>query len=177
MAATDQDVADVDHRAPADAASSDAPANLVANPSFEDGVGGCGSGWTVDYGTGNRSSALAHTGGSSCLVCTTQGGFYLHRIERVPVAEGQYYYGEAWVHAAPRPTLPADTHPTTAMYFTGPDAEAYLESAVVEPGAGWALVSQTAATPAGVARLQFSVHGSVDDGGCLLVDDVALYQQ
>ncbi|MGH7328681.1 MAG: hypothetical protein ACREJX_10060, partial [Polyangiaceae bacterium] len=79
-----------------DGASSDesGASSLFENGSFEDGAGGCGIGWTAQYGCTIQRSPIARTGSSSCEVCTSNDGndsFAISPTTPVSVAPGSYY--------------------------------------------------------------------------------------
>jgi hypothetical protein len=167
---SDTPVADADGALP----DGSGTGNLLSNPSFEDGVGGCGPGWKAFFGGLTRSS-VARTGAWSCLICTNGSGVYLTATVDVPVVAGDSYYAEAWVHAPPSPP---NTTGSIALQFEEVDGgPTYDEGAGTMPTADWALVNHVARVPGGATLLKFNVHAAANDGGCLLVDDVGLYKQ
>jgi hypothetical protein len=165
-------------KSPDDAAPADATLNLLSNPSFENGVGGCGTGWTAFGILTFVRSSVAHTGASSCMMCSSDA-FELGPATALPVDAGESYYGEAWVHGAPPSSDIAagieftDYYPDGAPYYNAsPNAPALADDA------GWTLIEYVLPVTPGTTKRQFGVHGTVTTGaGCLLVDDVALYKQ
>jgi hypothetical protein len=89
------------------------PPNLIANPSFEDGIGGCGSGWNVYNGTLWRSPE-PHNGAWSCMVCATLAAGYLALRPALRVVSdpksGDQYAAEVWWRA------PADASAAVGVY-------------------------------------------------------------
>jgi hypothetical protein len=162
--------------ASADASSADGgPINLLTNPSFELGVGGCGPGWN-GYGATYTRSNTARTGSYSCMACPTGTGSYqLTAISTVQVGPGSYY-AEAWLRTPPGAA--AVNAAGTQVYFTADAApNNYFQANMISPGSTWQVSGEAFLIDAG-GNLSFDVHVYYPgDGGCILVDDVALYAQ
>lgn len=154
--------------------------NLVTNGSFENGTGGCGTGWGggLSYGANFTRSDLARTGSSSCEVCpidsTGMGSFALAPNDAFSAAAGSYY-AEAWIHA------PVDAGAATQAgiqtfldYPDGGEAPVF-QGTQITPSDGWVVTSEGFETT-GDGQMSLQIHMYIG-GGCVLVDDVAVYAQ
>jgi hypothetical protein len=165
---------------PPDASAGDGdagPVNLLTNPGFENSLGsGCTS-WSTVGTTTAVLSDVARTGSHSCLVCPSDATTQYFGIAQygVKVDAAASYYGELWVHAPP--TEPVAGYCGVVITETLPDGGlAAHQGSFATPGATWSLSSVTATVTPG-DKIEFEVHGFYPDGGCTLVDDLALYAQ
>jgi hypothetical protein len=155
-------------------AGSDGPSNLVDNPSFEEGLGGCGSGWTVSNSTLTRFPA-ARTGTWSCEVCPSASDatyFNLEATRAINVSAGSYY-AEAWLLAPPDASAAGLTGVQVSLAPS--DAGDFLGTQI-SPSSTWTPSAISVDVLVDGTALVY-VHAYFPNGGCVLIDDVGLYRQ
>ncbi len=159
-----------------DGAADSGVTNLVTNPGFETGGGGCGPGWT-SYGSILTRSTTAHGGASSCQICPDMpdsgNAMQITATTMLDVKAGQLYSIEAWLRTA-------DGEPPTgaagAQIYVMPQAgmQQYYQASTVTPSASWTPSNGSFSVQAD-GKLEFDVHVYYPNGGCVLVDDVGVY--
>jgi hypothetical protein len=154
--------------------------NLVVNGSFENGTGGCGTGWGggLSYGATFQRSDLAHTGSSSCEICPIDtsgtGSFALAPNTAFEAIAGSYY-AEAWIHAPADAGAAAQSGIQVFLTYADGGAPPVYQGTQVAPNDGWLSTSEGFSTN-GDGQMTLQIHTYVG-GGCVLVDDVAIYAQ
>jgi hypothetical protein len=150
--------------------------NLVPNPSFDQGAGGCGPGWT-GYNQTLAFSTVERSGSRSCEVCPIAGStsFELSVVTPVAVAAGSYY-AEAWLEAPAG--MPAATQAGVQIsYANDGGANTFFQGSMILPSGTWAVSQEAFVLDAGQSlTMRVHVYGT-NNGACILVDDVALYAQ
>ncbi len=159
--------------------------NFVADPSFEQGAGGCGANWGDGYNDSIARTSPGRTGNSACLVCLQSGAtgsYQINAVATIPVQTGQYY-AEAWLST---PDGGVATQAGIQVYFTGDggingcngDGTSYCQGSQVTPPIGSWSGSNTTFVVTGSGTVSIDLHSYADaTGSCFIVDDVALYLQ
>jgi len=167
-----------------DDASGDAGGgNLVTNPSFDEGQGGCGPSWGNGYGMTYTRVSPGRTGSFACMVCIqgSTGSYELDDSTAIAVQAGSYYV-EAWLASA------ADAAPIPAgvqVYFTGDGglsgcngSATYCQGNFFTAPVGSWSSSSTTFDVTGSGQITIDLHAYAgDDASCFIVDDVAAYLQ
>lgn len=163
----------------------DSGGNLAANPSFDDGQGGCGPGWGNGYGMTFTRVSPGRTGPYACEVCIGQGAtgsFALASLAPIPVQAGSYYT-EAWL-MTPDGGVPVGNGVGIQVVY---DIDAGIggcqgignvcQGSFFQPPPTWqkSTASFTANGP-GSMTLQIHAYDNTPSS-CFLVDDVAVYAQ
>jgi hypothetical protein len=164
-----------------DGSDGEALVNLVQNPSFELGSDGCGTGWTAQGATMQRgASPYVRTGAASCILCASPPNtdfMNLSPVASIDVDAGTYS-GEAWL-LAPPPSIGGVSGPTgLQIFFFPPDggpSSPYIGSMLL-PDKTWT-ASYKSFVLSEPGRLEIMVHSYYPQGGCVVVDDVALYAE
>jgi hypothetical protein len=161
-----------------DSAPSEAgPVNLLPNPGFEQSLGSGCVGWNNDNTTATLSN-VAHSGAHSCLVCPSPvtSTFFSLEAPQVDASAGSSFYAEAWLMAPP--SGPPAATVAALVYLSLPDGGGVPNQAnqLIPAPPTWTLSSESF-TVGSDGKLMFTIHGYYPDGGCVLVDDTALYQQ
>jgi hypothetical protein len=160
--------------------------NLIDNPGFENGAGGCGSNWGNGYGqTFMRASPGRNGSMYACEVCISgSGGSYqINAVKAIPVTAGNYY-AEAWLST---PEGGVATSTGIQVYFTGDGglsgctgSATYCQGmpfVMAAPGGDWSS-SSTSFVVTGSGTVTVDLHSYAGTASsCFLVDDVALYAQ
>lgn len=154
------------------------PTNLLMNPGFESGVNGCGSGWSGGYGATYAQSTIARSGANSCLACAEPvdvSSFGIEPTNPISLPAGTYY-AEAWIRA-PEDGYPVAGLTGVVMAIEGRSGDpTYFQGTQVSPDLDWVASTHTFTLDA-PDQLTFQVHAFFPEGGCVLVDDVALYAE
>jgi hypothetical protein len=165
-------------------AVSDGSDNLLTNPSFEVGMGGCGTGWGNGYGMTFTRVSPGRTGSYACLVCALPNETDSYELDSlIPVpAEAGSYYAEAWL------TTPEGGVATVAgiqgeyagdggiSSCTGTNT--ICQGTFFTPPVGTWSVSSATFTVSASGTLSVNVHSyGAPTGSCFEVDDLALYAQ
>jgi hypothetical protein len=166
-----------DGSSPADSGS-DATANLLANASFEEGAGGCGTGWAPNAAWLARSTP-ARGGAAACLLCVTPPDstyFSVDATIAVPVPAAGSYYAEAWLRAPDDASVAGLTG--VQVWFSPADGGSSIvfQANEVSPTAAWT-ASSIGFVVDGPGSLSILVHCYQPNAGCILIDDVGLYRQ
>jgi len=159
--------------------------NLVSNPSFDDGQGGCGLGWGNGYGMTFTRVSPGRTGPYACEVCVqgTPSGDELHSIGAIPVQAGSYY-AEAYV-TTPDGGTPDEAGTGILVYYaidagiTGClSANDICQGSFSQvPTGSWQRTNASfIANGAGTVTVGIHTYRGTP-GSCVIVDDVALYAQ
>ena len=170
-----------------DAASNDsgaddsgAPSELV-NGGFEQSGGGCGPGWSPSSGATMNRSSIAHSGSSSCELCsngTSSASLSATPTPAFPLAPSTTLYAEAWVKV--------EGTSSSQIVLDVEEIVSGGETLVNQPGApqltGWQKLSSYNLSPPkdGGTGASFAIHDTGIDGGppsCVLIDDVVLTVQ
>ncbi|HEY1957033.1 MAG TPA: hypothetical protein VGH28_15545 [Polyangiaceae bacterium] len=158
--------------------ASDAPVNLVANASFEDGLlsAGCGSSWTFVNGvTSKQPSSIAHSGQHSCEICVSTPQGSVSQIIPLGLDAGASFGYGAWIAPVP-PDSSEKGVAQLSIHTVLPDGGGKYTSNVVSAisDGGWVQLFQTetVAQPIDSVTIQIA-HGL--DAGCVLVDDAFVY--
>ncbi len=170
--------------APPPDSGSDAGGNLVTNPSFENGSGGCGTSWGNGYGMTFFRASPGHTGQYACEVCVqgAQTSYQLDDITSIAVQPGNYY-AEAWVTT---PDGGVAAEPGIQVYYTGDggitgcngNGTTYCQGNFSAPPIGSWTSTSTSFAVSGSGTVKIDVHSYQGTASsCFEVDDVALYQQ
>ncbi|HEY1959680.1 MAG TPA: hypothetical protein VGH28_28920 [Polyangiaceae bacterium] len=169
-----------------DGSAADAGGNLVENPSFDDGQGGCGPGWGNGYGMSFTRVSPGRTGPYACEVCITPGSqdsFQLQSLPLIPVQAGTSYYAEGWL-MTPEGGVAVQAGVGILTLF---DADAGITcvggpgicqgSILSDPPSTWqkTTVSFTTSGPSSVT-LAFHAYDNTATS-CFVLDDVAVYAQ
>jgi len=184
--ATTNDVATNDASDAGDAsAPPDSGGNLAANPSFDDGQGGCGPGWGNGYGMTFTRVSPGRTGPYACEVCIAQGAngsFALSSLAPVSVQAGSYY-AEAWL-MTPDGGVPVGNGVGIQILY---DIDAGIggcqgignvcQGTFFQPPFTWQKSTATfVANGPGTATIAVHAYDNTASS-CFLVDDVAFYAQ
>jgi hypothetical protein len=164
-----------------DTLSDGGESNLLRNGSFEDGVGGCGPGWTNVYGTIQRSNE-AHTGSSSCMLCGPGGLIRLARTSGSGATgrSGDSFYLEVWgrllddAGGGSRISLEALVTPAD-----GGAAQSYA-SAPAGTAQAWTVYNWSFALREDTSELLYDVDFAPGLDGptqCVLLDDALMVKQ
>lgn len=160
--------------------------NLVTNPSFENGQGGCGTNWGNGYSMTATRQPGGHTG-NACVVCTnlaSQTSYQLDMVTPIAVQPGNYY-AEAWMEtpwdggvAVQSPGVGIVVNYAGDGGLSGCTGGGNLcQAGFVQAGSGWSL-SSTSFAVSGSGTLQIVMHAFAGtQNSCFAVDDVALYAQ
>jgi hypothetical protein len=165
-------------------AAADGNSNLVTDPGFDQGMGGCGANWGNGYGDTFMRVSPGHTGNDACEVCAlgSQSSFQIDAIDPIPVQAGSYY-AEAWL------TTPDGGMPAPAgiqVYFNGDGGSlsnclgsaGYCQGNFFSPPTGSWASSSTTFTVVGSGTVSIDLHSyTPPDGACFIASDVALYAQ
>jgi len=155
---------------------SDGAVNLLKNPGFEQSLGNGCTDWTVAFGGTAVLSDVARTGAHSCLVCPNDQVVAYSGLSQYGLssANATTYYAEVWLRAPDNGQAPPNTG--VVLYETLPDGGPQNHQGnFVVPSSTWGLSTITATAGATGDKVQFEMHGYFPDGGCVLVDDAALY--
>jgi hypothetical protein len=159
--------------------------NLVTNPSFEQGQGGCGTNWGGGYSNTASRQPGGHTG-NACVVCTNGANstsFAFNQTTPVAVQPGNYY-AEAWMET-PYDGGVAVASPGVGIqivYAGDGGLSGCIGSSTLCQGSfvtsgSWTL-STTTFVVSGSGTLQVVAHAyDGTAGSCFAWDDVALYAQ
>jgi hypothetical protein len=161
-------------------------ANLVDNPSFENGAGGCGTNWGNGYNQTAMRVSPGRTGMYACDVCITpgaSGSYQINAVKTIDVQSGNYY-AEAWLST---PQGGVATSAGLQVFFTGDGGisgcngtpNTYCQAGFVMAAPGGAYMSSSTSfvvTGSGTVTLDLHSYDSTASS-CFLVDDVALYAQ
>jgi hypothetical protein len=161
---------------PASDGGNSGPVNMLQDPGFEEGAGSACVGWIGNSGVVQRSS-VARTGAFSCSICPVTATAIFFSLEDVPVdaGDGGAFHGEAWLRAPPAgPVAPLAGVQVDDLLEDG--GLPVFSGTQIPPSSTWTISSVDFTVPAG-GSLTFTVHGYLPDGGCVLVDDTALYQE
>jgi hypothetical protein len=153
--------------------------NVVVNPGFEDGTGGCGIGWSVNMGTLVRSST-AHSGQYSCQVCGSTAGYYLYpdSPEVADAATGDSYYLAAWISLPPG--ADPDAGAFTQLMFADNSNNDLTDNGGLNDPTTWQLMDLTYAVTSDVAGMPLFLlieGGAAAGNTCFLIDDVVMSKQ
>ena len=149
-----------------------APASLLPNGGFEDGMAGWGALWTRDPGVG--TAALVTTGphgGARCLCVTHRGAqdWAVNRVETLSVAPGQIYAMRAWARVQGTGTV---TMCVTLRDGAGEVINWMYAARSLGAGDGWRELSARFVIPPGAATMQPRMVGV--GPAIVYVDDVSL---
>jgi hypothetical protein len=158
---------------PSPDAGPDGPLNLLPNPGFEQGGGGCGPGWG-SYGAVVTRSTDARTGGSACQLCANTTGSMELKTATPVAAKAGAYSAEAWIRAPG--TGPAAGATGVQWQYHAPDggSSPIDQGSMITPSATW-MPSNGSFSLGSDGTLDFMVHVYYPDGGCVLFDDLGLY--
>jgi len=158
--------------------------NLVPNPSFDDGQGGCGPSWGNGYGMTYTRVSPGRTGPYACEVCIqgSSSSYALSSLVQIPVDAGSYY-AEAWL-MTPDGGI---AEQNGVGVLIGYDIDAGISSCIGTPGYCQGSISTPPSTWAkssasfvsngpGTATVEIHTYGGTA-GSCVIVDDVAFYAQ
>jgi hypothetical protein len=154
--------------------------NLVVNGGFENGTGGCGTGWGGggSYSASFQRSSIAHGGSSSCEICplaaSGTASFALGLNNSFETVAGSYY-AEAWLHAPVDASTTGETGIQVFLTFDDGGEPPDYQGSEIAPNDGWVATSEGFNTD-GDGQMTLQIHTYVG-GGCVLVDDVAIYAQ
>ncbi len=158
--------------------------NLLTNPSFELGSGGCGTGWGNGYGMTFTRVSPGRTGSYACLVCVLPNqtdSYELDSLIPVPAQAGSYY-AEAWLST---PEGGVATQAGVQGLYAGDGGisscigtSTICQGTFFPPPVGtWSLSSATFTVTAS-GTIAVNVHSyAAPAGSCFVVDDLALYAQ
>jgi hypothetical protein len=165
-------------------ASSDSGANLAPNPSFEQGMGGCGIDWGPGYNATYMKTSPGRSDSNACLVCAqtgVMGSYGMDLLTTISVQPGSYY-AEAWLST---PDGGVATQAGILVSYTMDGGVTgcsgiglVCQGSIVTPPVGsWSPSTATfQVTTPETLSVQLHSFGAMS-GTCFMVDDVALYAQ
>ena len=152
--------------------------DLISNPSFAEGTGGCGTDWQVIGGLISRSDA-GRTDGFACRLCPDPARNTFALLEPLRLAKAQpgaSYVGEAWARADD----PGPPSMGGELFGYLADGGLYVRyGSNVGVSSEWEKITITSVVPEDGRSVSIRIAAEFrpDAAGCVLVDDVALYTQ
>jgi len=171
---SDADALDVSNGDATPDAASDGLVNLLQNPGFEQGSTGCGSFWTAGGGvTSFAISDASRTGGQACRVCANNSSGITQHLN-LHFDAGTHFTGDMWAAPVEAGTTSAKMFVVIHVLDAAPN-QVYI-TVNKNNFATWTELTNGVTPTANVDSIDFAANLG-PDGGCVLVDDTALFAE